>query len=62
MIPVWIGVPLVETMEDHKGKETSPWAIGVGKDLGGGAYTYIEHGNEDDGKSGKTNIGLNVSF
>ena len=48
--------------EDHKGKETSPWAIGVGKDLGGGAYTYIEHGNEDDGKSGTTNIGINVSF
>ena len=49
-------------MEDHAGKETSPWAIGVGKDLGGGAYTYIEHGNEDDGKAGTTNIGLNVSF
>ena len=48
--------------EDHKGKETSPWAIGVGKDLGGGAYTYIEHGNEDDGTSGTTNIGINVNF
>ena len=48
--------------EDHKGKETSPWAIGVGKALGGGAYAYIEHGNEDDGKSGTTNIGLNVGF
>ena len=48
--------------EDHKGKETSPWGIGVGKALGGGAYTYIEHQNDDDGNSGRTQIGLNVDF
>ena len=48
--------------EDHAGKETSPWGIGVGKALGGGAYTYIEHQNDDDGNSGRTQIGLNVDF
>ena len=49
-------------VEDYAGKETSPWGIGVGKALGGGAYTYIEHQNDDDGNSGSTQIGLNVDF
>ena len=49
-------------VEDHAGKETSPWGIGVGKALGGGAYTYIEHENADDGNSGSTQIGLNIDF
>ena len=48
--------------EDHAGKETSPWGIGVGKTLGGGAYTYIEHENADDGNNGSTRIGLNIDF
>ena len=48
--------------EGHDGKETNPWAIGVGKALGGGAYTYIEHGNEDDGTSGNTKIALHIDF
>ena len=49
-------------VEDYAGKETSPWGIGVGKALGGGAYTYIEHQNDDDGNSGSTQIGLHVDF
>ena len=49
-------------VEGHNGMETNPWGLGVGKALGGGAYTYIEHQNDDDGNSGKTQIGLNIDF
>ena len=49
-------------VEGHNGKEMSPWAVGVGKALGGGAYTYIEHGNNDDGVDGTTKIALHIDF
>ena len=44
----------------HAGEETKPWTIGVSKALGGGATTYVEHGN--DGSDGTTNIALRVDF
>ena len=49
-------------VEGHNGKEMNPWAVGVGKALGGGAYTYIEHGNNDDGVDGTTKIALHIDF
>ena len=48
--------------EDHDGKETKPWGVGVGKALGGGAYAYIEHENADDDNDGSTRIALNIDF
>ena len=47
--------------EDHDGMETSPWAIGLTKALGGGAKTFIEHANDDDGTS-RTNVAFRVDF
>ena len=49
-------------VEDADGMETSPWLIGITKGLGGGATAMIEHGNDDDGSSGKTQVGLMVNF
>ncbi len=51
--------------EDFKGMKTKPWTIGLKKTLGGGAWAYVEHGN--DGKKGKdksssTVVGLGVNF
>ena len=48
--------------EDHDGKETSPWTVGLAKSLGGGATTFIEHTNADDGEDGTTSIALRVDF
>ena len=48
--------------EDHKGMETSPWGIGLDKALGGGAFTFIEHVDADDGASGSTIVALGVNF
>ena len=44
------------------GAKTSPWLFNVSKDLGGGATVIFEHGNNDDGNSGKSRVGLHVSF
>ncbi len=46
--------------KDAKGKETKPWTIGLSKTLGGGAWTYVEHGN--DGNDGSTVVGLGINF
>ena len=48
--------------EDHDGMETSPWTVGLAKSLGGGATTFIEHTNADDGEDGTTSIALRVDF
>ncbi len=44
------------------GSKSSPWLLGFTKGLGSGASAMIEHGNNDDGKSGKTRVGLKVDF
>ena len=44
------------------GSKSSPWLLNVWKDLGGGATVIFGHGNADDGNSGKSRIGLHVSF
>ena len=49
-------------VEGHDGKETSPWTVGLAKSLGGGATTFIEHTNADDGEDGTTSIALRVDF
>ena len=49
-------------VEKAGGMETSPWLIGLTKGLGGGATAMIEHGNDDDGSSGMTQVGLMVNF
>ncbi len=41
---------------------TNPWLVGVSRSLGGGAAVHFEHGNADDGTSGKTRVGLHVGF
>ncbi len=51
--------------KDVDGMKTKPWGIGLGKDLGGGAWAYVEHWN--DGvkgakKSSGTVVGLGVNF
>ena len=48
--------------EDHDGMESSPWGIGLDKALGGGAFTFIEHADADDGASGTTIVALGVNF
>ena len=40
----------------------NPWLVGLTKSLGDGASAIIEHGNSDDGESGKTRLGLKVDF
>ena len=42
--------------------DSSPWGIGINKDLGGGAFTFVEHHNADKGKSGNTIVALGVNF
>ena len=42
--------------------DRNPWGIGINKDLGGGAFTFVEHRNEDKGKSGNTIVALGVNF
>ncbi len=42
------------------GTESKPWTIGLNKSLGGGATTYIEHGN--NGNEGTTVVALRVDF
>ena len=48
---------------DHKnGDDRSPWTVGLAKSLGGGATTFIEHTNADDGEDGTTSVALRVDF
>ena len=42
--------------------DANPWGIGINKDLGGGAFTFVEHHNADNDKSGNTIIALGVNF
>ena len=44
------------------GMSSNPWLFGMSRDLGGGAAVHFEHGNSDDGMSGKTRVGLHVGF
>ena len=44
------------------GMNSNPWLFGMSRDLGGGAAVHFEHGNNDDGMSGKTRVGLHVGF
>ena len=42
--------------------KTNPWLVNVSRSLGGGALLIFEHANNDDGKSGKSRLGLHVNF
>ncbi len=55
-------VALARAKKDGTGTNTNPWLIGFSKSLGGGAKAYFEHGNNDDGESGNSRLGLIVSF
>ncbi len=48
--------------DNADGTKTNPWFLTLGKSLGDGASAYFEHGNADDGESGKTTMGLKVDF
>ena len=48
--------------EDHMGKESSPWTVGMAKSLGDGARMFVEHQNSDDGKGGSSVVGLRADF
>ena len=50
------------SIKDTDGMKTSPWLVNVWKDLGGGATVIFGHGNDDNGKSGKSRVGLHVGF
>ena len=50
------------SVKDVNGKKTSPWLVNVSKSLGGGATVIFEHGNDDNNKSGKSRVGLHVTF
>ena len=45
-----------------KGDDRSPWTVGLAKSLGGGATTFIEHKNADDGEDGTTSVAFRVDF
>ena len=49
-------------VKDEDGKKTTPWLFNVSKSLGGGATVIFEHGNDDNNKSGKSRVGLHVTF
>ena len=44
------------------GVNSNPWNIGLYRSLGGGASVVFEHGNNDNGDSGSTTVGLFVNF
>ena len=46
----------------NKAGDANPWGIGINKDLGGGAFTFVEHHNNDDENSGSTIVALGVNF
>ena len=47
---------------DKAGAKSSPFMFHMSKSLGDGASAHIEHANNDDGKGGKTWLGLKVGF
>ncbi len=47
---------------DDGGSKSTPWLFNVSRSLGGGATVIFEHGNDDDGNSGKSRLGLHVNF
>ncbi len=53
------------TKKDFSGAKSKPWGLGLGKDLGGGAWAYVEHSNDGkkgNDKSSSTVVGLGVNF
>ena len=50
------------SVDGADGSDSSPWLLALTKGLGGGATVMVEHGNDDDGKSGRTQFGLKVDF
>ena len=53
---------MARNKDNSSGMDSNPWLVGLTKGLGGGATVMVEHGNADDGKSGKTRFGLKVDF
>ena len=53
---------MARSKDNASGMDSNPWLVGLTKGLGGGATVMVEHGNADDGKSGKTRFGLKVDF
>ena len=53
---------MARNKDNANGMDTNPWLVGLTKGLGGGATVMVEHGNADDGESGKTRFGLKVDF
>ena len=53
---------MARNKDNASGMDTNPWLVGLTKGLGGGATVMVEHGNADDGASGKTRFGLKVDF
>ena len=51
----------ISNVDNAKG-DANPWGIGINKDLGGGAFTFVEHHDADGGASGNTIIALGVNF
>ena len=47
---------------DAAGAKSNPFLINLNQSLGDGATAFVEHANNDDGKSGKTWVGLRVNF
>ena len=50
------------SIKNTDGTKTSPWLVNVWKDLGGGATVIFGHGNDDNGMSGRSRVGLHVNF
>ena len=53
---------MARSKDNASGMDSNPWLVGLTKGLGGGATVMVEHGNADDGASGKTRFGLKVDF
>ena len=52
----------IQSAEDASGASSSPYIIGIGKDLGGGASVLMEHANYDDGTDPVTVVMLKVDI
>ena len=53
---------MARNKQSADGTNSNPWLVGVSKGLDGGAAIHFEHANNDDGKSGKSRLGLHVGF
>ena len=53
---------MARNKQSADGTNSNPWLVGVSKGLDGGAAIHFEHANDDDGKSGKSKVGLHVGF